>query len=323
MRYAVAGIVLGLAPLMAVAAEPIQLADNAPTKQRFMSLDSTRSGLSQAKKPAIRSDRDAMSSGYMRIDRARSRPANTASRVVPVGSAAEQRVSRNGPLIIRGTADQNQPVPITSASIAPMAGANADPVLKLFNGEGDVPVGSFRDSLRAGRVVGAGRPGAHAWPLPTNTEQQITSGFGMRDNPFNRGTREFHEGVDIAAAEGTSVLATADGVVTDVSQEGGYGKFVRLQHADGTESQYSHLSLQQARVGQRVGRGQKIGEIGSTGRSTGPHLDYRLTRNGQFVDPMTALGTPLATTTKTASAPISKMRPSTVSSRQILVRTVD
>ena len=174
--------VLAAAPLMAVAAEPLQLADNSATQPRFMSLDSARSGLAQAKRTAPRSDRAALNNGFMRIDRARS----TASmpRVVAIAPTAEQKASRNGPLIIRGASAQNAAAKTSAPLVPTTANASADPVLRLFDGEGDVPVASFRDSLRAGRTASAGRTGAHSWPIAASAKQEITSRFGMRDNPF-------------------------------------------------------------------------------------------------------------------------------------------
>jgi murein DD-endopeptidase MepM/ murein hydrolase activator NlpD len=95
-----------------------------------------------------------------------------------------------------------------------------------------------------------------------------------------------HLGVDYAAPSGTPVVASADGVVTLAGWWGGLGRAVRLRHANGYETLYGHLSRIQVHRGQRVHQGQRIGAVGQTGLATGPHLDYRMRRDGRFVDPL-------------------------------------
>lgn len=110
----------------------------------------------------------------------------------------------------------------------------------------------------------------------------------MRADPFH-GKQRFHGGLDIAAPAGTAILATADGYVKETGYRAGLGNYVTLTHADGSESMYNHLQKAEARRGSFVRTGQTIGKLGSTGRSTGPHLDYRLSKGGQGIDPMTIL----------------------------------
>jgi murein DD-endopeptidase MepM/ murein hydrolase activator NlpD len=98
--------------------------------------------------------------------------------------------------------------------------------------------------------------------------------------------RRAHLGVDYAAPHGTPVQAAADGVVAAAGWEGGYGRTVRLRHANGYQTLYGHLSRIAVRAGQRVGQGTLLGTVGATGLATGPHLDYRMSRNGQFLDPL-------------------------------------
>jgi murein DD-endopeptidase MepM/ murein hydrolase activator NlpD len=98
--------------------------------------------------------------------------------------------------------------------------------------------------------------------------------------------RRAHLGVDYAAPAGTPVTAAADGVVSAAGWMGGYGRTVRIRHANGYETLYGHLSRTFVRRGQRVAQGFRIGAVGATGIATGPHLDYRMSRNGQFVDPL-------------------------------------
>ncbi len=95
-----------------------------------------------------------------------------------------------------------------------------------------------------------------------------------------------HFGVDFAAPIGTPVRASADGVVIRAGADGGYGKVVRLRHANGYETLYGHLSRIDVRVGQRLIQGSVLGAVGMTGLATGPHLDYRMTKAGVFLNPL-------------------------------------
>lgn len=111
-----------------------------------------------------------------------------------------------------------------------------------------------------------------------------SDGFGWRRDPFT-GERDYHKGVDIVAAPGTPVLAAADGLVTTAARMSGYGKLVHLNHAFGLATRYGHLSEIRVRPGQRVRKGDVVGLVGSTGRSSGPHLHYEVLRSGRAVDP--------------------------------------
>lgn len=149
-----------------------------------------------------------------------------------------------------------------------------------------VTLGLFdTDAAKRGVVSGVV---SHGWPLPAGAEQYVSSGYGMRNDPFH-GQRRFHAGLDIAAAPGTSVLATADGRVKETGTRRGFGNYVTLSHADGSETMYSHLQKATVSDGRLVRAGQEIGKLGSTGRSTGPHLDFRLKVGDQRRDPMTVL----------------------------------
>lgn len=115
-------------------------------------------------------------------------------------------------------------------------------------------------------------------------EGYLSDGFGWRRDPFT-GEREFHRGLDIVAPTGTPVLAPADGLVTAAGRMSGYGKTVHLSHGAGLGSRFGHLSEILVKPGQRVRRGDVLGRVGSTGRSTGPHLHYEVFRAGRPVDP--------------------------------------
>jgi murein DD-endopeptidase MepM/ murein hydrolase activator NlpD len=117
----------------------------------------------------------------------------------------------------------------------------------------------------------------------------FSDGYGWRRDPID-GSREFHKGVDIVAPTGTPVRATADGLVTAAGRMAGYGSMIHLVHGYGMATRYGHLSKVVVSPGQRVKRGDLIGYVGSTGRSTGPHLHYEVFRAGAQVDPRKYLG---------------------------------
>ena len=118
------------------------------------------------------------------------------------------------------------------------------------------------------------------WP----THGWVTSGFGFRKSPFT-GLREKHEGWDIAARSGSPVLATADGEVVVEGREYGYGNMVEINHGYGVVTRYGHNSKHLVKAGDHVKRGQMIALVGSTGRSTGPHLHYEVLLHGIPVSP--------------------------------------
>lgn len=118
---------------------------------------------------------------------------------------------------------------------------------------------------------------------------RLTSDFGGRDDPF-RGSKAFHEGVDLAAPRGTPIYATAEGVVVFSGRQSGYGNVIKIRHAFGFETVYAHLSKRRVRVGERVERGARIADMGSTGRSTGNHVHYEVRIDGEPVDPKKFMG---------------------------------
>jgi len=123
-----------------------------------------------------------------------------------------------------------------------------------------------------------------AKPLGWPVKGWLTSSFGMRRDPFN-GKRKMHEGLDIASRTGTPVYATADGIVSSIRTEPGYGKVVTIDHGYGYRTVYGHNSKYHVKVGQRVRRGDLIASVGNTGRSTGSHVHYEVRLNGVPVNP--------------------------------------
>jgi murein DD-endopeptidase MepM/ murein hydrolase activator NlpD len=120
------------------------------------------------------------------------------------------------------------------------------------------------------------------WPVVGKLE----SGFGGRRNPFGGSSYEFHSGQDIDAAIGDPVVAGASGTVTFVGWQNGYGQLIVIDHGGGLTTRYGHLSHIDVAQGQTVTRGEFIGRVGSTGRSTGPHLHYEIRINDEPVDPL-------------------------------------
>jgi murein DD-endopeptidase MepM/ murein hydrolase activator NlpD len=122
--------------------------------------------------------------------------------------------------------------------------------------------------------------------MPLNTPYRVTSDFGYRRDPMGRGTR-MHEGQDFAGAYGSPILATADGVVIHAGWQSGYGQLVSIRHEFGIETRYGHMSKIRVAKGQKVSRGDRIGDMGNTGRSTGTHLHYEIRIGARAINPMT------------------------------------
>ncbi|RUO42894.1 hypothetical protein CWE15_05700 [Aliidiomarina taiwanensis] len=122
----------------------------------------------------------------------------------------------------------------------------------------------------------AGRPISTGW---------LASEYGIRRDPFT-GTPTMHRGIDYAADLGTPVAATGAGIVTHAGRRSGYGYLVEVDHGAGLRTRYAHLDSYQVKVGDVVTRGQVIGEVGQTGRATGPHVHYEVLENGRHINPV-------------------------------------
>lgn len=187
------------------------------------------------------------------------------------------------------------------------AGMSPDDLLKSvrrgYSGQGG-PLTPFRmstsngplstDEIRANAILqGLDRMNLYRlaavkspFAIPVKNSFRFTSGFGYRNDPKGAGTR-MHNGTDFAASHGTPIYATADGTVTYANYNSGYGRHVKIQHEFGIETSYSHMSNIRVSVGQKVSRGDRIGDMGSSGRSTGTHLHYEVRIGGRPVNPMT------------------------------------
>lgn len=160
----------------------------------------------------------------------------------------------------------------------------AEPSAETLNGQ---RVAALMDDLER---IGLMRVAIDRLPFGAPTEgARVTSGFGPRRDPFRRGGG-MHEGVDLAAPSGTPIFATAEGVIVFAGRQRGYGNVVKIRHAFGFETVYAHLSKSRVQLGQRVERGARIADMGSTGRSTGSHLHYEVRIDGQAINPDRFMG---------------------------------
>ena len=141
-------------------------------------------------------------------------------------------------------------------------------------------IAAARPNIGVGAVSGVSIPSL----MPVEGVS-LTSGFGMRWHPVLGGRRQ-HKGVDLAAPAGTPIYATADGVVGKAEWFSSYGLYVQLEHGGNLETRYGHMSRLNVFAGQKVHKGELIGYVGSTGRSTGPHLHYEVRIAGEAVNPI-------------------------------------
>jgi murein DD-endopeptidase MepM/ murein hydrolase activator NlpD len=172
-------------------------------------------------------------------------------------------------------------LPVTEAEIDALASDTADWLLAL-----SPALDELKDRLEQTKTdVDAARKKLRITPTiwPTDN-RRITSLFGARTDPFT-GKARFHAGLDIAGHVGDPIYAAADGVVTYSGKGSAEGNNIIVDHGNGIRTRYMHMSKRIATVGQKVTKGEEIGEIGSTGRSTGPHLHYEVLVDGDPVDP--------------------------------------
>jgi murein DD-endopeptidase MepM/ murein hydrolase activator NlpD len=172
---------------------------------------------------------------------------------------------------------------VEQAAVLPGSGGPALPIDEMALATVMAKMGRLEEDLRAYEAILRQRGYTPTlWPVDGTLE----GGFGGRRNPFGGPGYEFHSGQDIEAAWGTPVVAGASGRVSFVGWQNGYGQLVVVDHGSGLTTRYGHLSHIDVELNQTVSRAQLLGKVGSTGRSTGPHLHYEVRINDQPVNPL-------------------------------------
>jgi murein DD-endopeptidase MepM/ murein hydrolase activator NlpD len=233
----------------------------------------------------LRTEKDQLKNNYSRLEQvAKERDVQVAS----LGSIASEVSALYGlksqPSLVTASSDQIQDADITSSldqlhALRTSALTGATMV--------GLTMGLTRNATTADWIKANSAP--NLWPV----EGQVTGSFGERIDPFN-GEGAFHSGVDIGSTYGKQIIAPADGVVVATETLGGYGKAILIDHGNGISTRYGHLSGFAVTAGQRVQRGDLIGYVGESGRSTGPHLHYEVRINGTPVNPYKYLRMTLA-----------------------------
>lgn len=224
----------------------------------------------------LRTEKDQLKTNYSRLEQvAKERDLQVAS----LGSIASEVSALYGlksePTLVTASSEQIHDAEVTSSldqlhALRTSALTGATMV--------GLTMGLTRNVTTADWIKANSAP--NLWPV----EGQVTGSFGERIDPFN-GEGAFHSGVDIGSSFGAKIVAPADGLVTLVDTMGGYGKTIMIDHGNGISTRYGHLSGFAVTVGQRVQRGDLIGYVGESGRSTGPHLHYEVRINDTPVNP--------------------------------------
>jgi len=233
----------------------------------------------------LRTEKDQLKTNYSRLEQvAKERDLQVAS----LGSIASEVSALYGlkaqPTLVTASAEQIHDAEVSSSldqlhALRTSALTGATMV--------GLTMGLTRNVTTADWVKANSAP--NLWPV----EGQVTGSFGERIDPFN-GEGAFHSGVDIGSSYGHPIVAPADGVVTFTDTMGGYGKTIMIDHGNGISTRYGHLSGFAVTSGQKVQRGDVIGYVGESGRSTGPHLHYEVRINDTPVNPYKYLRMTLA-----------------------------
>ena len=200
--------------------------------------------------------------------------------VARIGSSAQRKASRLKAVIVEaGLSPERLSPPSGKAMGGPFIPLMADPKGSAFERELSRIATDYLAASRLTQVIAA-------LPLrrPLAGRQEITSGFGVRMDPF-LGRMALHAGLDMREEPGSPVRATAGGKVVTAGWSGGYGNMVEIEHGNDLSTRYGHLSAINVAEGQTVAPGTLLGRVGSTGRSTGPHLHYEVRIDGEAVDP--------------------------------------
>ena len=236
----------------------------------------TRMLLKVSRYNQLRTEKDQLKDNYSRLEQvAKERDVQVASLGSIAGEVSALYGLKAQPTLVTVTAAQIQDADVSSSldqlhALRTSALTGATMV--------GLTMGLTRNATTADWFKANSAP--NLWPV----EGQVTASFGERIDPFN-GEGAFHSGVDIGSTYGAPVIAPADGVVTFSDQLGGYGRAIKIDHGHGISTRYGHLSGFAVTAGQAVHRGDVIGFIGTSGRSTGPHLHYEVRINDTPVNP--------------------------------------
>ena len=236
----------------------------------------TRMLLKVSRYNQLRTEKDQLKDNYSRLEQvAKERDVQVASLGSIAGEVSALYGLKSEPTLVTATSEQIHNADVTSSidqlhALRTSALSGATMV--------GLTMGLTRNATTADWFRANSAP--NLWPV----EGQITGSFGERIDPFN-GEGAFHSGVDIGSNYGQQIIAPADGVVTFADFLGGYGKALMLDHGHGISTRYGHLSGFAVAPGQHVHRGDLIGYVGASGRSTGPHLHYEVRINDTPVNP--------------------------------------
>jgi murein DD-endopeptidase MepM/ murein hydrolase activator NlpD len=236
----------------------------------------TRMLLKVSRYNQLRTEKDQLKNNYSRLEQvAKERDVQVASLGSIAGEVSALYGLKAQPTMVTATAEQIQDADVSSSldqlhALRTSALTGATMV--------GLTMGLTRNATTADWFKANSAP--NLWPV----DGQVTGSFGERIDPFN-GEGAFHSGVDIGSHYGAQIIAPADGVVTFSDVMGGYGKAIMINHGNGISTRYGHLSGYAVTAGQRVHRGDVIGYVGESGRSTGPHLHYEVRINDTPVNP--------------------------------------
>jgi murein DD-endopeptidase MepM/ murein hydrolase activator NlpD len=209
------------------------------------------------------------------------------ARIVAGAIAALTSLAVSQPALANSSANADVTAPLRAAPVSRTAPGGDEQFRSLFNGWKSMDSSAgFATTPAATATTNSFRPASVSVPSRMPVEgAALTSGYGMRNHPVLGGRRQ-HRGVDLAMPTGTPVYATADGVVSKAQWFSSYGLFISLEHGAQIQTRYGHLSRLNVAGGQQVKKGDLIGYVGSTGRSTGPHLHYEVRIAGTAVNPV-------------------------------------
>ena len=236
----------------------------------------TRMLLKVSRYNQLRTEKDQLKDNYSRLEQvAKERDVQVASLGSIAGEVSALYGLKAQPTLVTATAEQIQDADVSSSldqlhALRTSALTGATMV--------GLTMGLTRNATTADWFKANSAP--NLWPV----DGRVTASFGERIDPFN-GEGAFHSGVDIGSSYGAPVIAPADGMVTYSEQMGGYGKAIMIDHGNGISTRFGHLSGFAVTAGQRVHRGDIVGYVGTSGRSTGPHLHYEVRINDTPVNP--------------------------------------